>query len=306
MREPARIPTHRHSQAGFTLVEFMVYLLVSIVAVTAIFQLVIGQNRLYSKQRELMDVRSTMRSAGAFIAWELRQPSASDGDLSEIGPNSFAVRSIQGTGVICGESKTSQHFGLVQVSGELKATQDDSVLVFSAGEAGTGDDEWKVAKLTKFFDAPGGGVATCFWGDTNVGRGRTVKSEKGLDWTGTVPPDTVIEVLGDVDAVYIGAPIKVFRRVEYGIYEEDGRWWLGRKVGESNTYERLTGPLRPPQDSGLVFTWLDDLGSVTNNAADVALVEVILRGESLKAVRQAGGAPVTQQDTMTFRVALRG
>ncbi len=300
------IPSRRRDEGGFTLIELLVYLVISVVAIVAVLQMVMGQNRLYSKQRELMDVRSTMRSAAAFLAWELRQPSAADGDLSAIGPNSFTVRSIQGSAVICGEAKNFQHFGLVNVSGELEATKDDSVLVFSAGEVGAGDDKWKVASVTKLYTPPAGGVTTCFWGDTIIGRGRPVKSDKGLDWSGTLVADTVIEISGDVDSVYIGAPIKVFRSVEYGMFEEAGRWWLGRKVGKSDAYEKLTGPLRPPQDSGLVFTWYDDVGAVTNDPAAVTLVEVILRGESLKAVRQAGGAPAAQQDTMTFRVALRG
>ncbi len=301
-----RFPSCRRSDSGFTLVEFLVYLVISVVAIGAIFQLVIGQGRLYSKQRELIDVRSSLREAAAFLAWELRQPSASGGDIYSISPDSFAVRSIQGSAIICAEHGTSLRFGLVAVSGELEDTADDSVLVFAAGAVGPADDQWRVVKPVRFWDAPGGGVASCFWGDPDIGKGRADKSDAGAGWNGYPVPDTVIEISGNMNNVYMGAPIRSFRKVQYGIYQEDGRWWLGRRVGAAAAYERLTGPLRAPQDSGLVFTWYDQAGNVTNDPADVALVEVILRGESLKGVRQVDAAAAAQQDTLSFRVALRG
>ncbi|NIU73758.1 MAG: hypothetical protein GWN71_09290, partial [Gammaproteobacteria bacterium] len=45
----------------------------------AIYQLLIGQNRLYMKQRELQDVRTSLRAAANLLAFELRQASASGG-----------------------------------------------------------------------------------------------------------------------------------------------------------------------------------------------------------------------------------
>lgn len=306
MSHPRSDAERLSQRAGFTLAELLVYLLLSVLAIAAILQMFIGQNRLYTKQRELMDVRGSLRTAAAFIAWELRQPAAADGDLAAISQNSFTLRSMRGGGIICGEHKTNLRFGLTNTSGEFHASEDDSALVFVAGQPGTGDDGWRVVKVDKFYNAPGGGVPTCFWSDANAGRGRPIKSDVGADWAGVVIPDTVIEVSGDMDSVFVGAPVRLFRRIEYGLYQEDGRWWLGRRIGSAASYERLIGPLRPPTDSGLVFTWYDSSGNVTANPGDVSLVEVILRAESLKAVRRVSSAPSAQQDTMTFRVALRG
>jgi len=110
-----------------------------------------------------------------------------------------------------------------------------------------------------------------------------------------------------LDFVAVGAPLRAFRRVQYGIYQEGGRWWLGRKVGSSASYERLTGPLRAPADSGLKFIYYDESGTTTNNPAQVRLVDIVLRGESIGKVPRAGGmAPSFQQDTLTIRVKLRG
>ncbi len=123
--------------------------------------------------------------------------------------------------------------------------------------------------------------------------------------------DKVPEVSGDGNAfenVQVGAPFRAFRRVTYGIYQDpdEGRYWLGRRVGSAASYERLTGPLRAPQDSGLHLIYYDVAGNPTTNPLDVRMVDIILRGESLGLVPRAGEAPSAQQDTLTIRVSLRG
>ena len=84
-----------------TLVELLVYIVISGAVMAGIFQLLMGQSRSYGKQRELMDVHETIRGAAAVLAWEIRQGSASGGDLYAIGANSITLRSIQGAGVVC-------------------------------------------------------------------------------------------------------------------------------------------------------------------------------------------------------------
>jgi hypothetical protein len=108
--------------------------------------------------------------------------------------------------------------------------------------------------------------------------------------------------------VEVGAPFRAFRRVTYGIYQDpdEGRYWLGRRVGSAASYERLTGPLRAPQDSGLHLVFYDLAGNTTTNPLDVRMVDIIVRGESLGLVPRAGEAPSAQQDTLTIRVSLRG
>jgi len=296
----------RMSRDGFTAVELLIYLLIGVVAVAAVFQLLIGQNRLYSKQRELMDVRSSLRAAASLLAWELRQPSAEGGDLMAISPTSFTVRSVRATGIICAEHRSLLRFGLISVLGELSATVADSALVFAAGDPGSADDRWKLVDLVAVTSPPAGGVSTCFWADPSIGRGRPIKAEYGDSWSGDVQPDTVVEVVGNMDSVFVGAPFRAFRHVEYGIYQDEGRWWLGERVGGADTYTRLTGPLKPSQEGGLQFTWYDATGNVTTNPTEVALVQVVLRAESIKGVRRASAAASAQEDSIAIRVALRG
>ena len=113
----------------------------------------------------------------------------------------------------------------------------------------------------------------------------------------TVPSDTA--------GIQIGAPVRAFRRVEYGLYQDagDGRWWLGRKVGAAASYEKLTGPLLAPASGGLVLTYRDAAGNVTADPTQVAVIDFVIRAESY---RVSGNALEFQQDTLATMVALRG
>jgi type II secretory pathway pseudopilin PulG len=297
----------RLSKSGFTIVELLVYFVIAVVVIAAVYQLLMGQNRLYIKQRELQDVRGSLRAAGNLLAFELRQASAANGDLYSIDTDSFAVRSIQGTGILCGEHTNLARYGLWGTSGEFFETSDDSALVFAAGEPGSGDDVWKVVAQKKYIAGPAG-VGRCGWQDKAVGRGKGVTKGVGPVMNGVGMPEAVVETSGDMDDVYLGAPYRAFRRIRYGIYSEDSRYWLGRRVGSSSTWERLIGPLRAPSDSGLYLLYYDEFGNAVtdNDPTKVRMVDIILRGESLGKVPKPGQAPGFQQDTLTVRVSLRG
>lgn len=108
-----RLARQPPSQAGFTLAELLVYLTLSGLVMASVYQLLMGQSRAYGRQRELMDVHETLRTAAALLAWEIRQASATDGDLYSIGETSITLRSVQGSGFICVGHPTLPRFGLV-------------------------------------------------------------------------------------------------------------------------------------------------------------------------------------------------
>ena len=273
-------------RAGFMLIEILIYLVIAVVLVAAIFQVVVGQNRLYSKQRELTDVRSTLRAAAEVLGVELRMSSAGDGDISMITSDSITLRSVMGSGVVCAKASNGRLLGLYAASGDFAATADDSVMIY-AGGAGV----WVLTTVKVVYAAGGGGVSTCSWG--------------GVTTEAVLAVDTADGTL--VTGVGVGAELRAFRHVTYGTFQDtDGRWWLGRKVGAATGYERLAGPLLPPADSGLAFYYYDLNGDTTSVIPNVALVEILLRGESLKSVRRPGGSPTPQTDTLRTRVALRG
>jgi hypothetical protein len=280
----------RRKRAGFTGIEVLVYLTIGVIIVGGVYVLILSQNRLYGKQREQMDVRSSIRSAANLLSWELRQASSS-GDLYSITPDSVSLRAAQGQGVVCAKDNTLPRLGLYAVWGDLDPSA-DSALIFATRRQGPEDDEWLVGGIKNTW-LPGGAIQWCVYGDST-----------------TTAPDLVIEIQGIptdslLENVKVGAPIRSFRQVQYGIFQEAGRWWLGRRAG-GGLYKRLSGPLRAPSDSGLVFTYYDDAGSVTTDPFRVAMVEIALRGESEKAVMWPGVGPERQRDAVTTRVFLRG
>jgi Tfp pilus assembly protein PilE len=278
----------RIGRGGFTLVEVLVYLLIGVVLVSVVYRVLISQNRLYVKQRELIDVRGTLSTAAAVLAWELRQASAAGGDLYSIGPSSFSVRSIQGVGIVCAANDTVPNYGLWRTTGEFYATTDDSALVYAAGSGKEGDDGWRSAGILELLNPTTGQVPACAW-------------------PAGVAPDLVVKLAGDLTGIYPGGPLRSFRRVEYGLFQDGGRWWLGARVGAAESYEKLTGPVSSPADGGLMFTYYDQNGAATLDPTQVAEVQIVIRAESVGKIRQSGGQPPGfQRDTVATRVSLRG
>jgi hypothetical protein len=277
------------SRAGFTVMELIVYFVLSVLVVSAMYELLAGQNRLYSKQRELTDVRSTLRAAAEILTAELRMSAASEGDISTIERDSLRLRSVEGSGVVCGMSGDGEQTGLFAASGEFFATADDSVMLYATGSGGTDDDAWVFTTVTDVLGAGGGSVPSCTWG----------------------PATEEVIVVDTLDGsalagVAVGSEVRAFRWVTYGLLQEGGVWWLGRKVGGTGSYEKLVGPMLAPADSGVAFYYYDAMGATTSNPADVALVEILLRGASLRNTYGSDGTIRPQEDSVRTRVSLRG
>lgn len=267
----------RRREYGFTLIEMLVYMVIAGIVMGSVYQLLIGQSRSYTKQREVMDVHGTLRAAASLLAWELRQVSAERGDLYTIGPNSIALRSIQGAGVVCQKTNNQARYGVGRATGKITATADDTVLVYLGATQG-----WKVIELGAILT--GTGRPDCVWPGYGIADLRA---------------DLVVNKKTDTTGVWVGSPFRTFRRVEYSLYQEYGRYWLGRKVGAAASYEMMTGPLKATD--GLVFVYRDAAGVVTTQPNQVATIEVVLRAESYVEL-QTGGR---QQDSVALRIALR-
>ena len=289
-----RIRTRRPHQAplalesGFTLVELLIYMLLTAVIMTAVYQLMIGQGRQYGKQIEGMDANESLRSAAVLLAWDLRQASSAGGDLYSIQPNAIVLRSVQGAGTVCALHATQPLLGLWATTGDIDATALDSALVFSVW-----GDAWAVTKLKQVTTSASSiGVGAC------AGTG--------------VAPDLGVEIIIGPSAldsmvstgIVVGAPFRAFRRVEYGLYVADGRTWLGRKVGGAASYEKLTGPLKATD--GLAFRYYDKAGNLTADPLRVSVVEFILQAESFGRARGGSGTLDYQRGNLVTKVALRG
>ena len=275
------------SEAGVTLVELMIYMVLASVVMGAIYSVMITQTRAYADQRQMTDARETVSGAGVLLTSELRQIAPSDSDLYFVAPESLAIRSVQSVAIVCAIDNPFRKFALWNLVGELEDFQKkaDSALVFSAGGPGQGDDTWEREEIKGFHQAAGI-LASC-------------------EWTVPQTPDTVVQLDKAMPGVAVGAPFRGFRAIQYGTFYDGGNWWLGRKTPGGAAYEKLTGPLRSPGAGGLVFKYYDANGTVTAVAADVRMIEIIIRSQSTRRSRQASGL-TERTDSLRTKVFLGG
>src|SRR3954463_1488757 len=272
------------ARRGFSLIELIVGLVIGVMLLGGVVQLMIVQGRGYRKQREVVDVRETAREAASLLTWDLRQSVLGGSAPAVMGAGTVTLRSPRGVGTVCAKHPTLARYGLWRTGGNILATVDDSALVYQVGR-----DKWSALKITAVGTPAAMGVTACAW-------------------PGARPPDVVVEfgvtTRTDTSYIKVGAPFRGFRRVEYSEYQQNGRWWLGRKIGAATAYEQLTGPLLAPTSNGLRFTYYDTLGVVTANTNALGSVAFTLRTESYKNT-YIGTTYVYQRDSLTTRVAVR-
>ncbi len=263
------------SRGGFTLVELLMGLVVSLFVLGGAIGLLISQWDLYRVQREVGEVTTTLRGASALLSWELREVSASGGDLYEIDTNSIKIRKVAGSAIACtyfDVGSARRRLGLREITGQVLTDVNDSALVHLPAA-----DSWKSFEVSGVWDKgqawASGGTPFGGWGDSSINDPR---------------PDGAIEITGpaaDVAQTGTGSTVYVFSRAEYGLFQQDGRWWLGRRIGTASDWKLVTGPMRSPTDGGLELRYYDALDSITTNSAFVAQIEIDLRAES------TGGLP---------------
>lgn len=266
--------------AGFTLVELIVSMVVSLVVLSASYDLLVTQTRQHVFHRETMDARETLRGAGALLMSELQPAFAARGDLYAIGPQSIAFRAFRGAGVICDQVGADASYELWQSTGTFGASTADSVLLYSDGS-----QSWRSVRVTQQQPA----ATPCAWGS---------------GFTPDLQIDLAVATAADTLGVLVGSGVRAFQRTEYGVFEQNGRWWLGRKLGAATTFDLVTGPLRAPDEGGMALRYFDAGRALTTVAADVKLIELVLRSESFGAVN-AGAVTGLRGDSLRVLLSLR-
>jgi hypothetical protein len=172
----------------------------------------------------------------------------------------------------------------------------DSAYVFDEGAstASSTDDSWQKYAVSNL--APGGTLCDAGF---NAPTGLT------LTLASSVSP-TILD----------GAAIRFVRRVHYSLYQSanDHLWYLGycnTACGVSNPISPIAGPFQPylastsPDTSGIRITYHDSTGAVTSTAAQVARINITLRGETQSYIHMQGRARGVFHDSLSMSIALR-
>ena len=276
---------------GLTLVELLISVVIGLVALAAVYKVLVNQSKEFLLHRENIDVTETLRGAAALLVSEIEHSKGSR-DLVTIGASTLKLRSFQNAGVLCVRNTATPspvRFGVYLNSGLFSNGTDDSAFLFRPTKG-----DWVRAKVTNVYSTGSLPAGTTPCGPTTA------------LWAGTPTPTRAVElafptIATDTVGVRVGSAIRGFRMTTYSLTSSGGRWWLGRQIG-SGTVDLITGPL---QAGGLSFTYYDKDNNIAATAADVVSIKVTLLAESFRKVRNVGGDLDNRYDSVTLLAYLR-
>ena len=256
---------------GFTLVELITAVVLVGIVGTAIYQLLVSNQRLYREQSQRIDVNQAARAAISILPGEIRELNAGDpagSDIILMTGSLLQFKSMRSLYFLC----EGPDFPLMTLDAE--------------GDPLTrADDSWlhaDVLSATTGTACPGGGASL------------TVK-------VGGITDPELMAVEG-------GAPVRGFEVVEVRLYADAlGAQWLGRrrfqKSGSWTAIEPIVGPL---SSGGLQLAYYDSTGAVTATPSNVARISITVESQGTQRVRGTSGQGMDYllQDLMTH-VAIR-
>jgi len=261
---------------GFTLVELLISIVVSTILLGAIYQVLATNQRVSAVQGEQILSQQTVRAGMEVLSQELREVAARDGDLLTLETSRVAFRAPRAFGLACEViPNTPPTLRVAPIGRPFEAG--DSVYVFADGNPSRADDDvwFGVAIQSVSAGTPCGADGVPAQSIVLTGPGNSL----------------------DVARIRMGAPVRSWEVVEYGLEVIGGESYLTRVQG--GTSARLVGPLEP--GTGLAFEYLDQGGNPTTVAGSVTRVRVTLR--TVSGARTEQGRQVA--DTLTTLVFLR-
>ena len=244
---------------GFTLVEIMAALAVTLIVSSGTYHLLVNAQRLTRAQAARMSVQSIVRTGALIAANELSElntvpgGSPSQNDIFALGAHAVTYRAMRGIGLNC---QTVGPTVIRLARGSFSGHRDpqagrDEALVFVRGDSATGSqDAWVAVNITGVVTTsacPGGGP--------------------GITLTLAASPSPQL--------LEQGTPVRLAERMEMRLYEADASWWLGvRSVNTGEAIQPLAGPLAP---GGFQLEYLDREGAPTVDRTGIRSIRVTVR-----------------------------
>ncbi len=303
------------SRRGFTMVELLVSLVIMGVVATAIYRVLVNNQRIYQEQTQRIDLSQNIRAAGTIMPSELREADANEGDVIAISPTSITFRAMRWMGYICNLPNTgplpAAEFPLLTVImsnkhqyGARAPQVGDSVLIRYEGDEGTrNDDSWVQGLIVTLVagNCSGGVISP----DNGPGLLMTVSAYMPSVANGLTPAAPNL-----TNTIYAGAAIRGYVAVTYSLYNPvgDTSWYIGYQRG-SGTMQPLIGPVLA---NGLDLAYYDSTGAWldpanANNRALVERVDITVRGRTALPVRRVSGGTVLGAivDSVVVRTSFR-
>lgn len=260
-------------RTGFTLVELLMVAVLGSLVVMAALQVLITNQRTYTAQSAVIAGQQSTRMALEVLFQELRLVSPQGGDILMMSQDSLRVRIMRKFSRTCVVSTLGVATPtMVAVDiGPVDFAVGDSVFIFADNdEKDDDDDAWVRASVS------GVAAGVC-----------PQDASAGLTLTFAGQQATFV-----VDSVRIGAPVRSFTPITFGLTTYSGDVYLGRREG-GGAWVPVAGPLQ--SGTGLEFVYRDALGAVTSVPTEVQ--QIVVRIRSGSPVLNSLGNPVTDSIT---------
>ncbi|MFL5495597.1 MAG: PilW family protein [Gemmatimonadales bacterium] len=293
---------------GFTMVELMVALVLTLMVGGVTYGLLVNNQRVSRSQTEHVGMQDNVRSGALIVANELREVgydsvpaaapalgpgNATNSDLIAMQQGKLQYRAWRGIGFTCFPPAANElRLETGTYMGVRRPQAGDSFVVYVERANTTDqDDAWVHGKIT-------GAVAAQPCTNGNGGLALPITYQPGTDG---------VAVTG---ALIQGGPVRIYEAMEMRHYQSGTQWWLGMlSLNAGGTIQPVLGPLADSTagQSGLVFRYLNKDRNQTAVLQDVREIQVTLKGVSDGAVRSGGGTSSFIVDTtaLTTNVALR-
>jgi len=275
------------SRRGFTLVELLIALVLIGIVSGGVYRVLVANQRMYQAQTQRIDMLQNMRAGLTILPAELREISASEGDIRTMTATSITFRGMRQVALLCTRpvlGTTSPVFAVRQDplfgSRPFDARRDSLLVYYEGNESVRTDDGWIIGRITA--------VTAGACADGNA----AWLLATNMDFGGRP------NVTG---AIQSGSPVRGFTPVTYQLYTSGGRPHIGVQEAGA-TMQPLIGPLA---NNGLTLEYYDATGVTTAVPANVTTVSITLRAETERAFRQLDGTIRRAVDSVTTWVSLR-
>jgi prepilin-type N-terminal cleavage/methylation domain-containing protein len=270
---------------GFTLIEIVIALTLTLIVIGSIHRLLVTTQRLSRTQAAQLDVQSNVRAGALVIAHELRELNALDDgstdqtDIGSITATSITYRSARGIGFVCEPALPGQiRLARSTFSGarDPEPLRDIAYLLMEADPVAGKPDSWLRLEINAV---------------------STTTSCPGL-----AGPGISISVGSSFPPPPVGTPLRIYETMELKLYQSGGEWWLGaRSVSAGEAIQPVIGPLAG--SDGLRLEYLDRASTHTNDPASVRSIIATLRAINNQALGASQGPPLEEE--LVTQVTLR-
>lgn len=317
MSRPAPV---RRERRGFTLIELLITVTMISVVGAAVVSVFNSQQKFVRAASDVGSIRSQLQTAAIVLPAELRNISATGGDIIAMSGSEITIRTTIATSAVCsftGNTITLAPEGNLAsplagggttpirlTTTVMTPEASDSVFIWDEGAtAQSSDDVWTAAGNTPYaVDGvvyTNGACLAAYAPAANVLPAAVLTINAGTPLRGTIQK---------------GAGVRITRRVSYGLYQSaaDGRWYLGYRDPNLPAYQYVAGPFLPYSatgETGLRFRYYNNAGvEITDYTlrTSVARIEIAARARAESRSTLGGrGSGKYQEDSLRVGVSLR-